>query len=318
MSANDGMPHPWSRRAVLIALAAGSVTAVSGCRVQLEGGKPSIPAVAVRRRIKDESALLTVLEETRSLESLANAVSDGPASIAGQLALVHHTQAAVIESSLRQGGVAQALLGSSATSVLFPRTLHPPVLPLGVLSAAESGSLGDVALADLSTARVALIGSLLAQRVAAVTLLGGTVVRVPSSGPNGGAGVPLLEATRAAVYGFEVVAAQMDSRGMALAVSTLAAVRSEASELESLVGPSAPPPPLGYRLPFSVLDANSARRLAMHLIKTLLSAQAAALEPAVGDSDTLCAVVRRLAESESISSRWGVAPAAFPGLTSPR
>ena len=318
MSANDGMPSLWSRRRLLVALAAGSVTALSGCRVQLEKGAPRIPLVPTRVPMKDEKTLLAVLEDTRSLGSLAGEVAGASMSIAGRLSTIHATQVAVIESLLREGGVPDTLFGSSATGVLSQPVLSPPALPLGVLSAAESGSVSGISLADLSTAHVALIGSLLAQRFAAVTLLGGRVSAVAPSQMEVAGGTALLEATRAAVYGFEIVATHIGSTGRALAMSTLVLLRARSTELERLVGSSAPPTPLGYELPFPVPDTDSARRLALHLLEALLTRQAAALEPAAGNANALATLVRWMGEMESMASRWGAPLAAFPGLANGR
>ena len=315
MSANERMPSLWSRRGLLVALAAGSVTALSGCRVQLEEGAPRVPLVPTRVPMKDEKTLLAVLEQTRSLEALAHAVAAAPTSMAGRLSTVHDTQAAVITRLLQDGGVPLSLVEASATATPSPATSSPAASSPAELSNAEGGGVKDVFLADLSTAHVALIGSLLAQRTAAVTLLGGTVAPVGPSNLDGADGVALLEAARSAVYGFEIVAAHIDSPGRALAMSALAALRARASELERLVGSSAPPPPLGYELPFPITDRDSSRRLAVHLLEALLTRMAATLEPAVGNANALATLVRWMGESESMASRWGAPLAAFPGLT---
>lgn len=314
MPANARMPRLWSRRGLLIALAAGSVTTLSACRVQLEESAPHIPLIPTRVPMKDEKTLLEVLSRTRSLESLARAVGQTSTSPAGRLSAVHATQVAVITRLLRDGGVSQSAIGRSpATSPTG--SLSHPVLSAAALSAAESESLSYVALADISNAHVALIGSMLAQRMASVTLLGGVAAPVPPSGLNGAEAVPLLEAIRAAVYGFEIVAAQIDSTGRTLAMSTLLSLRTRTSELQTLVGSSGPPPPLGYELPFPVSDPDSARRLALHLLEALLTRQAAALVPAAGEAAALTTLVHWLGTTESIASEWGASLAAFPGLT---
>jgi len=299
----------------LAALAAGSVTALSGCRVQLEEGAPRVPLVPTRVPIKDEKTLLAVLEQTRSLEALAHAAAPAPTSMAGRLSTVHDTQAAVITRLLQDGGVPQLLVQASATATPTPATSSPSPSASAELSKAEGGSVDDVSLAELSTAHVALIGSLLAQRTAAVMLLGGTVASVGPSNLGGADAVALLEAVRSALYGFEIVAAHIDSTGRALAMSALAALRARAFELKTLVGPFAPPPPLGYKLPFPITDRDSSRRLALHLLEALLTALAAALEPAAGNANALATLVGWIGESESMTSRWGAPLAAFPGLT---
>jgi hypothetical protein len=320
MSANERMPSLWSRRGLLVALAAGSMTALSGCRVQLEEGAPHVPLVPTRVLMKDEKTLLAVLEQTRSLESLAHEVGAAPTSLTGRLRAVHASQVSVVTRLLQDGGVPRSLVEPPATPAPSPPTSSPSVsAPAKVSSAklsnAEGGSVNDISLAGLSTAHVALIGSLLAQRTAAVALLGGTVAPAGPSDLDGTDGVALLEAARSTVYGFEIVATHVDSAGRALAMSALAAMRARVSELETLAGPSAPPPPLGYELPFPITDRESSRRLAVHLLEALLARMAAALEPAVGNANALATLVRWMGESESMASQWGAPLAAFPGLT---
>ena len=317
MPANDSMPSVWSRRSLLVALAAGSVTALSGCGVQLEEGAPRIPLVPTRVPMKDEKALLAVLRRTESLQLLAGAAGGPSTSIPGRLLAIHATQVAVIARLLRDGGVPQSLLAPAPTATTPTATPSPtpPSAPGVVLSAAEGDSVGDVALADLATAHVALIGSMLAQRIASATLLGGTTPPLLPSGPSGVEALPLLEATRATVYGFEIVAAQIDSTGRALAMSTLASLRRRAADLQTLAGPSVPPPPLGYELPFRVTDGPSARQLGRQLLESLLTAYAAGLEPATGQTTALAALVQWLGATEVLASRWGGPLGAFPGLT---
>jgi len=331
MPANDRMPCVWSRRSLLVALAAGSFAVLSGCRVQLEEDAPHIPLVPTREPMKDEKALLAVLGRTTSLRSLAEAIGGAPTSMTGQLSAVHATQVAVIARLLRDGGVPESTIGASRTApataaptttasptTASPTTAsptRPPLAPLAMLSAAERDSVSDVSLGDLSNAHVALIGSMMAQRIAAVTLLGGTAAPVVRAGLIGAEALRLLEAARAAVYGFEIVAAQIDRTGRALAMSTLASLRTRASELQTMVGSSGTPPPLGYELPFPVTDRDSARRLALHLLEALLTRQAAALEPATGDASSLAALVQWLGATEATASRWRSPLTAFPGLT---
>ena len=175
--------------------------------------------------------------------------------------------------------------------------------------------MSEISPADLSKAHVALIGALLAQRAAAVSLLGGAAVRIVPSGLKGAEAVRLLATTRASVYGFQVIAAQIDSTGRALAMSTLASLEGRASQLQAAVGPTGAPRPLGYKLPFPVTDAGSARRLALRLLASQLTSQAAALDPATGDPAALATIVQWLGETEAVASRWGAPLSAFPGLT---
>lgn len=331
MLANDRMPCVWSRRSLLVVLAAGSVAVLSGCRVQLEEGAPHIPLVPTRVPMKDEKALLALLRRTTTLGSLARAVGGAPMSVAGQLIAIHSTQVEVIARLMRDGGVPETTIGANRTApataaptATAPRTTashttasptRQPLAPLAMLSAAERDSVSEVSLGDLSNAHVALIGSMMAQRIAAVTLLGGTAAPVVPAGLIRPEAVRLLEAARAAVYGFEIVAAQIDRTGRALAASTLASLRTRASELHAMVGSTGTPAPLGYELPFPVNDGASARRLALHLLQALLTRQASALGPATGEATSLATLVQWLGATDAIASRWGSPLTAFPGLT---
>jgi hypothetical protein len=320
MPENDRMPASWSRRSLLVALAAGSVTALSGCRVQLEEGAPQIPLVPVRAPMKDELVLLAVLGRTGSLRSLARAVGGAATSTTGRLSAVHATQAEVIASLLQDGGVPESLIGVARTTsdptapAASGSSKKPPLAPDAALAAAERSSMSDISAAGLSNANVALIGSLLAQRAAAVTLLGGTAAPVVPSGLEGDGAVPLLAATRASIYGFEIIAAQVDDTGRALAMSSLRSLETRASMLATVVG-SGTPRPLGYELPFPVTDTRSAQRLARHLLAALLTSYAAALGPEAGNANALATLVQWLGATEALASRWGAPLAAFPGLT---
>ena len=326
MPAKSRMPTSWSRRSLLVALAAGSVTALSGCRVQREEGDPRVALTPTRVSMKDEKALLAVLGRTVSLTSLTKAVGGAPNSVTGRLGAVHATQVEVIASLVRDGGVPESLIdasrsanpttpaaSASASASTSPTRLSPT--RAAALSAAEHSSMSDVVPDSLSRAHIALIGSLLAQRTAAVALIGGRAAHAVPSGLKGAEAVRLLAAARASVYGFEIVAAQIDNSGRALAVSTLASLETRTSELQTVVGSTGAPRPLGYELPFPVTNTRSARRLALHLLAALLASQAAALGPATGDRDALAGIVQWLGSTEAAACRWGAPLAAFPGLT---
>ena len=244
MPANDRMPRVCSRRSLLVVLVAGfvtvgSATVLAGCGVQLEEDAPRIPLIPTRAPMKDEQALRAVLARSTALRSLAKAVESGPTSIAGQLSTLHDTQVTLIVRLLRDGGVPESLISaapSQALSASASPTTAPsiaaspttassthaspttaPIASTSVLATAEDDSVRDISLVHLSTAHVALIGAMIAQRLAAVTLLGGPTASDVATGPKGAEAVRLLAAARAAVYGFEVVAVQIDSNGSALA-----------------------------------------------------------------------------------------------------
>ncbi len=139
--------------------------------------------------------------------------------------------------------------------------------------------------------------------------------------------LPFLAASRAAVYGLEVVAARTHGRVRTAAAASLESVRGLALTQESAAGAAAPPAPSAYRLPLSVEDDDSARRLAEYLVRGLVAAYAAALTTATESgthaSDGQIAAARGdvvvgadwLAEVALLADDWGLPLEPFPGLS---
>ena len=113
----------------------------------------------------------------------------------------------------------------------------------------QPGSLA--ALAGASAAHLPLLSALTVQRAVAVGLLGSSVRWRSSPVAPAAAAAGLLPPARAAVYGFEVVAAQSSGAARARAVGVLSTLRARTEQLEVL-GHGDAPPPLGYDLPFAV------------------------------------------------------------------
>ncbi|NMM25572.1 MAG: hypothetical protein HHJ11_19215, partial [Phycicoccus sp.] len=206
MPANDRMPCLWSRRSLLVALTVGSMTALSGCSVRLTDDVPRTPTPPPRQPMPDEQALLTARRDAVRLRDLAASIG-GAATATTELlttkllATVHGLQAEVFESALRSGGVPPVEIAGTPTTT-------PPTQAaagIGELIAAEGEALSAQALsvlARISVERVALFGSMTAQRAAAVRLLGGRLpVAGPLTAPTGELAAALLEAIPSAVYG---------------------------------------------------------------------------------------------------------------------
>jgi hypothetical protein len=168
----------------------------------------------------------------------------------------------------------------------------------------------------VSTSVIPLVGSVLAQRAAAASLLGAPTTWPEPTWSAPSLAASYLESTRAAVYAFEVVAAQSPTGAQhTLALATLAALESRGQDQESLAGASAGPPALGYPLPFPVTTPAAARKLAVQVLTDLRASVARDLGSTAGDIGPLGALVQWLADTEVLASRWGVPLAAFPGLT---
>lgn len=330
----------WTRRSVLLAASLGAASGLTACRVRLEDDAPHIPLVPRRTPMADEAALTQVLVATWRLEDLARAVPG--AGMPSRLASLHTTQATALSRTLVAGGapVPQRTAVTSTASPVAPTsatsasTSAPPsatatTTATRALRDGEAGGLTAL-LADLASVtpgHAPLLVSLAAQRAASGTLLGTAPTWQAVRAPTREQAVPMLVATRAAVYGFEVVAAHADAKHRPLADAALSSLRARTLELQQLAGASAGPPPLGYPLPYPVNDPTSANRLARQLLLALERSTAAAATTQTTTTETtttggsgsaaLTTIAHWLTDTELLAARWGTATSAFPGLVMP-
>ncbi len=338
-----GVPPLPTRRAVLaLGLRLGGAAAVAaslaGCGIRLEDDAPRVPGLPTRQPVPGEAFLVTLRRHSTDLAAEAKALGGSTKTVPARLAVLHARQAAVLEAELVRLGVPRTVIDAPVATAT-PRSTSPTAgstaTPTGssgsgtttgagpkgpaALAASEAADLGPAAVAALAGVgpdAIALAGSLLAQRACAATLLGAPATWPDPSWSEPSLAASYLDATRAAAYAFEVVAAQSPKGAQrTLAASTLAALQARQSEQEALAGASATPPALGYPLPFAVTTPAAARTLAVKVLTDLRAAVARELGSTGGDVGPLGAVVQWLAETEVLASRWGVALAPFPGLT---
>ncbi len=327
---------------------------LAACGIRLEDDVPRVPLIPARKPVPGESFLLALWRHSDDLSQLASSLGGPASTVPARLAGIHRKQAAVLEAELVRLGVPRKVLDAPAASPTTSATGSPTGSATGAgtpsatreatatsdvtvtggakgsggtgptvsgpkgLGAQEASDLGPTAIASLATvpaAAIPLVGSVLAQRAAAASLLG-----VPATWPETTWSAPSLAAsylasTRSARYAFEVVAAQ-SPRGAqhTLAAATLAALVSRAQDQETLAGASAGPPALAYALPFPATTPAAARKLAVQVLTELRASIARDLGSTKGDVGPLGALVQWLGETEVLASRWGVALAPFPGL----
>lgn len=322
------MPVVWSRRAVLLGLGTGALSALAGCSVRLEHDAPHLPFVPTLEPAPDQAALLAALHRARSLRASADRAGGAPQGLPAQLAALHGRQVQTLEQLLR------------ADNVPIPAAPTPPVTPsakgtatstkatkatkaakvakaakeLGVLEAGAVTSTSLARLAEVSSANLGVLGTLLAQQAAAGTLLGHAPAWPVITGPTRDPAAALLTATRSAVYGFQVLAARTPLKQRGVATTTLTTVRSQSDTLETLAGTSAAPPPMGYQLPFPVTDAASRRRLGQQLLTRLIASTASILNASSPEANAAAGVVQLLSAQVVLGARWGVPLTPFPGL----
>lgn len=338
---------------------------LSGCGVHLEEDAPAIPLIPKRTPIGGESALLTLLHTTQELADALRSGEGGRRAHA--FADVHTHQAAVLDSALRRKGVPADLLAppTSATGggavldreraalalvhdlyAAAPLDLLPTLASLaaartvvcraltsdGTSAGSSSGSgtssptdpasaIGTEASGSGTATSDIGTGSASAQTPAEPGLAGLPALASPA------AALPYLAASRAAVYGLEVVAARTHKDLRTAAATTLESVRGLALAQESAAGADAPPAPTAYRLPLNADDEESGRRLAEYLAGRLVDAYAAALttttDAGTHASTEQIAAARTgvavgaawLADAALLADDWGLALAPFPGLT---
>ena len=289
-----------AEQAAAIGAAAGSLPARLAQLHREQAGV--MRAVLVRLGVPE-----SVLEKAQQAAVATSAPSTGPSS-------ARTTPEATVGSTTQGPGSTTGGPGSTTTEPTSPATAGPSPASLGEAEARLLTSESFVSLAELDDTTVAVAGALLAQRAAAASLLGEEPGWAREEWSEPGLASALLETLRSAAYGFEVVAAQSKGAQAALAKQGLATLRQREAELEQLAGAQAAPPALGYPLPFRVATPGDARRLAVHVLTGLRESVAAQLTAADGRAQPLAALTRRLAETEVLASRWGIALEAFPGL----
>lgn len=340
-----GAPSSPSRRLVLgLGVGALASATLSACGIRFEGstgpaGEPT------RDPVPGEAFVLALWSHTEDLAARAANAGGASTALPARLAALHRRQATVLRAELLRLGVPEAELvraratdanagsgsgtatgatapAGSPTTGGSPTTAPGPVggqAVLADLAAAEASDLGPTAISSLSrvlAGAVPLVGSVLAQRSAAATLLGHPATWPDAQWKGQSLAATFLATTRSAVYAFEVVAAQSPSGAQrTLATGTLSALQARAASQEAMAGASAGPADLAYPLPFPVTTPAAARRLAVDVLTRLRAAGARDLGTAGTDTAALGLLVRWLGETEVLASRWGVPLAPFPGLS---
>ncbi len=313
----------------------------AGCDIRLEHDAPGLPAPQ-RRPVPDEAVLVDAARRTTALGQLAGRVPD-PSAVVALLGGLHRTQAEVLRGRLVAAGVPSQVIDgptTPTTAASNPTASNPThgaasnpthgAAPTAAVSAPPSATEADLARAEAATAaallpalppvtaadRAVLVAVVAACATAADQL--GTPVAWPATDPlPAAAALPLLDDTRAAGYALVVVAAQSSGEQRAKALTTRTQLAAREAELVALAGTSAPPPPLGYALPFPVTDPDSAARLATLVLTSLVAGGLAPLTPLPAGSMAVVPLVRFLVGAAALARTWGVGAVPFPGLVYP-
>lgn len=348
-------PSRPGRRAMLRGTLGVAVLAATGCDVRLEDDAPQIPLVPTREPIPAEDALLWLLEDCRRLAARSGPDTALYVDQAAVLRSALFRAGVPIETvddrppvpgpgatgggepTSTAPGTMETTSTSDAPTTSDTATAEPSSSPAtpGNPTTATADDLGAALrrvddLARCGPGLFPLVMSLLSQRWAAVTAPGAVqdATTLPAWGdeadedrdrlwrfPHLAAG--FAEQTAAAVYGFEVVAAQTREETRDAALATLADLLRLRTEQHARAGGPLPGPVLGYSLPFAVDSPESARRLATHVLSGLVDGYGGLLPTVTGaaQEDSAHDVVRWLGTAAAHGASWSVPLQAFPGTS---
>lgn len=100
-------------------------------------------------------------------------------------------------------------------------------------------------------------------------------------------------------------------------MSTHTTLDLRGAELAAMAGSAAPPPPLGYALPFPVTSPDAAGKLAVQVLTSLVAGGLAPLDGLPAGSNAVTTLVRLLVGSTRLARSWAVEPVPFPGMAYP-
>lgn len=315
-------PSGPSRRGVLAAgiLAAGGIAGVlAGCGVHLEDDAPPIPGVPTRTVDPRAIAVARELSLVRRAGAAARTAGATGVALASSLATLHAEQERVLAARVRELAEdpdSTQRLPDDPTGATGSAGSGEPAWPaseaLGLRR--DGGRLGEgTGLAEVPADELPLVLAVRVQRA-----VGSAVAGVPSAPPPPAATASPAEAARlagaagSALYGLDVAAARAPDE--ATIATARASVMQTRQVLRALPGGDAPPPALGYELPFPVRDAAAAGRLAVHVLHGLTAAVVAGAAAAAGQEPALASLLGWAAEAEGAAVTLGGGLRAFPGL----
>lgn len=163
----------------------------------------------------------------------------------------------------------------------------------------------------------ALLASLTAEHAVSAQDFGAESSWPMPVGPTGSAVVPVLAATRPAVFGLEVVSARSTGEEREQYESVLAPVQALNRTLTTLADGAAPVAPLGYDLPEPLESRGQRERLARDLVHDIAPAALSVLDRAGSSVEQVESLVRIVVEATVWARRLGSERPPFPGMTLP-
>lgn len=299
--------------------AAATGTGLSACRIRLEDDTPAIPILR-RTPIPDEAVFVAAYRRALALADAGTRAAGVP--FAAEVTRRHTRQAQVLRALLDAGNVPENVMrgavptatsGPSASSSTSTATGAPAVTAQELRALTQAAATESIAAVTAFAEHLSLAVALAAHDAAGAAATGAAVAWPTGGRVPAGVVAPLLEPTRACVYALAVAAAHLPDSDRASALATVSDLnRRERALVADL---PAPPPPLGFRLPFAVTDAQTAGRLITLVLANLVDRGLDTVESIPPGSAELVEIARLQAEAVGLAVRHGVPWPTMPGLT---
>lgn len=320
------MPAPLSRRVFVGLLGLSGASALAGC--SLDPGTDPAPTGPdatdpVIQGVPDLPTLIRAHDRARELARLADGLTGGTKTERRVLARARTDlggQADVLGRLLAAGGLpdtatATASPGDDAVTTTAPASdTSAGLRRLSREAATDVGPTSLDALAGTSAANLTMLVSMAGQRGALASALGTLVAWPALAGPRDAAAATLLTAWRPVVYGFQVLGAKAAGDERAAFTAALSRLEALASQLSTLAGAEAGPPPLGYTLDGDLQTSRGRKALAVALLATLPPAVLTGTDAYTDDAASVAGSVRLLAETLDLARPWALDEGPFPGM----
>ncbi|NNG40366.1 DUF4439 domain-containing protein [Flexivirga sp. ID2601S] len=288
------------RRALLTGAAGASLLTITGCGIRLERDAPHIPGLKTAGPPADQAALQGLLDRASAARAAATADKSawGP-----RLSAIHGQQATRLTEVMATQGMT-ARTGSAAPA------------GTGLLATEQAGAAALASVASVTASNLPMAVAVVVSQAAACRVLGKPAQFAGRVLPEQKVLLGVLPSLRTATYGFEVLAAKTpvkDRKDAAAALKIIAATRAA---WEAAAGTAAPVEPPGYALPVQPTTPDNRRALARRLLTDVASAAASQVTDVRGRAPQLGGLAQVWSDAVGLAWQWGVAPTAFPRLSS--
>lgn len=291
------------RRAILAALAAGSLGSLTGCGIRLERDAPRIPGIETQAPPADQAPLRRLAIQ---LDAAIDTAALNPAAWPTKLGTIHRAQ----RTRLTQVMATQGMTPPART----PQPTGPTVDPAGLFSVEQAGARQAGSWANISAPNLPMVAAITATESAGARMLGHGIEVGGGTVPKTPVVQAILPSLRAATYALEVVVAKTPVKQRPKGEPTLTFLHATRATWEASLGKDLPAPPDGYALPVQPTTDAGRHQLAQQLLGDLIDSCAANILATRGDTGSFIGLVNTWADATASLWSWGAPPTPFPGL----